>query len=209
MTTVEPRKKPRQDRSQGMVERILDAAGALLADDEAKALTTNAIAARAGLSVGSLYQYFPNKEAIVLELTRRWLSAFTPISAGYLAKERPRDWAEFQTDFEAFTRKIAATYQENRSLIPTIEAMQSHPDLRRIGEEHDRKIIDTHAAWLMKVDPGLAEETAIRVGILLLSTGHIAFAEAAARRSPNYDLLVNDVITMHVALLGAHMRVET
>ena len=47
--------------------------------------TTNRIAAEAGLSVGSLYQYFPNKDAILVELVRAHIDEATRLVIGYLA----------------------------------------------------------------------------------------------------------------------------
>jgi len=66
-----PRKIPRQARSLATVEVILDAAGLLLVDEGYEQATTNRIAERAGVSIGSLYQYFPNREAVVAALARR------------------------------------------------------------------------------------------------------------------------------------------
>jgi AcrR family transcriptional regulator len=54
------------------VEEILDAAAAVIAEVGVEAATTNAIAERAGSSVGSLYHFFPNKDAIVLGLASRY-----------------------------------------------------------------------------------------------------------------------------------------
>ncbi len=204
--TIEPRKRPKQDRSLIMVQRILDAARNLLSNDSVHGLTTTAIAERAGLSVGSLYQYFPNKEAIVLELARRWLAAFRPIPLEYADKDAPRYWSEFSRDFRAFTRAIAALYKENQDLLATIEALQSHPELRRIADEHDRTIIDTHTKWLLKVSPAIEASTARRLGILLLETGHICFAEALTRGHSSYELVVEDVIIMHEALLRTRLK---
>lgn len=62
------RKAPRQARSQSAVARILAAAEALYAREGVAACNTNRIAREAGLSIGSLYQYFPSKEAIFTEL---------------------------------------------------------------------------------------------------------------------------------------------
>ena len=65
---VSPRKKPVQARAQATVEAILDAATHVLVSEGYEGATTNRIAARAGVSIGSLYQYFPTKEAIVAAL---------------------------------------------------------------------------------------------------------------------------------------------
>jgi len=68
---LDPRKAPRQDRSRRTVERILAAAARIFDEDGYAATTTNEIAAMAGVSIGSLYQYFPNKDAILVALGRR------------------------------------------------------------------------------------------------------------------------------------------
>ncbi len=65
------RKQPVQARSKASVMAILDATVQILSTRRTIHLTTKTIAARAGLSVGSVYQYFPNKEAIVLALIAR------------------------------------------------------------------------------------------------------------------------------------------
>ena len=68
---AEPRKQPKQPRSRDTVEVILTAAERILARDGLDGLTTARIAEVAGISVGSLYQYFPNKEAICGALIER------------------------------------------------------------------------------------------------------------------------------------------
>ncbi|WP_238418632.1 TetR/AcrR family transcriptional regulator [Gordonia sp. 'Campus'] len=68
------RKTPRQQRSSFTVEMILEAATQLL-DAEGAGLTTNGIAERAGVSVGSIYQYFGDKQAVFDELARRHLES--------------------------------------------------------------------------------------------------------------------------------------
>jgi AcrR family transcriptional regulator len=69
--TISPRKQPRQVRSTRLVADILDAANRVLLRDGARRFTTARVAATAGISVGSLYQYFPNKEAILFRLQKQ------------------------------------------------------------------------------------------------------------------------------------------
>jgi len=61
-------KKPTQARSRFMVEQILEAAAQVFAEAGYAAATTNRIAERAGVSIGSLYRYYPDKDSILLEL---------------------------------------------------------------------------------------------------------------------------------------------
>ena len=67
------RKRPRQARAQTTFDAIVEAAARILVEQGQGHLTTNAIAERAGVSVGSLYQYFPNRQAIVRALLEREL----------------------------------------------------------------------------------------------------------------------------------------
>jgi len=68
---INPRKSPVQERSRFTVEQIVQAATQIFAERGYAGATTNHIAERAGVSIGSLYQYFPNKEAILVTLAKR------------------------------------------------------------------------------------------------------------------------------------------
>lgn len=68
---IEPRKPPRQMRSLVTVEAILEAAARILEHGGIVSLNTNAVAEMAGVSIGSLYQYFPGKESLLAALIRR------------------------------------------------------------------------------------------------------------------------------------------
>lgn len=68
---VLPRKLPSQERSGALVAAIVEAAVRILLSDGYSRLTTKTVAELAGVSVGSFYQYFPNKQAILAEIIRR------------------------------------------------------------------------------------------------------------------------------------------
>jgi AcrR family transcriptional regulator len=72
-----PRKRPRQARARQTVETILKATARVLIKDGFDGLTTNAVAAAAGVSIGSLYQYYPNKEALVAALLDQHMEEMT------------------------------------------------------------------------------------------------------------------------------------
>lgn len=70
-TLPDPRKRPRQARSVATFEAILEAAARILESLGFAGFNTNAVAELAGVSIGSLYQYFPSKDALIVELIRR------------------------------------------------------------------------------------------------------------------------------------------
>jgi AcrR family transcriptional regulator len=88
-----PRKLPKQARSETTVQAIVEAAAQVFERHGYAAGTTNRIAERAGVSIGSLYQYFPNKDAILLALVQRHLAEATAALQPHL--ERLNDGAAF------------------------------------------------------------------------------------------------------------------
>jgi AcrR family transcriptional regulator len=81
---LDPRRKPRQVRAELTRERILNAAAHVFAEHGYAAGTTNRIAEHARISIGSLYQYFPNKDAILAELLVRHIDRGTWTQADQL-----------------------------------------------------------------------------------------------------------------------------
>ena len=81
-----PRKRPRQDRAKVTVETILAATARLLVRRGFDGLTTNEVASAAGVSIGSLYQYFPNKEALVAALVEKHIEDMNAALVGELAR---------------------------------------------------------------------------------------------------------------------------
>ena len=71
--SLTPRKSPVQERSSATVEAILQATIQVLLRDGKEQLTTTRVAGRAGVSVGTLYQYFPNKKSLLQAVLRRHL----------------------------------------------------------------------------------------------------------------------------------------
>ncbi|MGH7713716.1 MAG: TetR/AcrR family transcriptional regulator, partial [Gemmatimonadaceae bacterium] len=85
---AKPPRAPQQDRGLKRVESILDAAEAVIAEVGVDAASTNAIAERAGASVGSLYHFFPSKEAIIEALARRFADQKRELNARAIPIER-------------------------------------------------------------------------------------------------------------------------
>jgi AcrR family transcriptional regulator len=84
-----PRKTPRQARAQATVEAIIEAAARIIETHGLQALTTNRIAETAGVGIGSLYQYFPAREAILTALITRENASFAAAMQGAFATAAP------------------------------------------------------------------------------------------------------------------------
>jgi AcrR family transcriptional regulator len=87
---LSPRKKPAQQRATFTVHAILEAAAYILEHQGLEGYTTNEIAARAGVSIGSLYQYFPNKDAVTLALIEREMAGMVEDVMAALAQASRR-----------------------------------------------------------------------------------------------------------------------
>lgn len=74
---LKPRKLPRQKRSQATVEAIFQATIQVLLAEGVSKLTTTHVAERAGVSVGTMYQYFPHKHALLYALLEKYLAEIT------------------------------------------------------------------------------------------------------------------------------------
>ena len=86
------RRQPMQQRSAERVERMLDACASLLDELGYERLTTTLIAERAGVAVGSLYQFFPDKRAVVQALAMRTLEHYIAAASERLAAINPQTW---------------------------------------------------------------------------------------------------------------------
>ncbi|MGF7151101.1 AcrR family transcriptional regulator [Sphingomonas zeicaulis] len=72
---LQPRKTPRQARSAATIEAIYTATIQVLLSDGVARLTTTRVAARAGVSVGTMYQYYPHKQALLFAIVERQLES--------------------------------------------------------------------------------------------------------------------------------------
>lgn len=126
------RKRPQQARSQITVDYILSAAARLLEQDGYDGTNTNRIAETAGISVGSLYQYFPSKDAIINELFerehRRYLDSIDTRLAEAAAGSR-------EDAIRALVRVTGELFTKQRFLLRTLAERLSSPGrINRIFE---------------------------------------------------------------------------
>lgn len=94
MTENDSRRVPKQSRSQERFDKIIEVAANLFLERGFDGTTTNEIARQADISIGSLYQYFNNKESIVAALSDRYVEAFREVTADVIRT----DVAEMSTE---------------------------------------------------------------------------------------------------------------
>jgi AcrR family transcriptional regulator len=100
-----PRRKPTQERSRVTVDAIIEAAARVFEAQGYARTTTNHIALRAGVSIGSLYQYFPNKDAILVALLERHADDGARLIAGLAARAEAEEWS-LRTVLEQFVEAV-------------------------------------------------------------------------------------------------------
>jgi AcrR family transcriptional regulator len=120
-----PRKSPTQQRSRATVDAIVDATARVLVRDGYDALSTNRVAQEAGVSVGSLYQYFPGKEALVAAVMEQHASRMQENIA-----ERMKNAPPAATPEDVATEMIRAM----------LVAQQAEPKLHRVLVEQVPRI---------------------------------------------------------------------
>lgn len=86
----QPRRVPRQARSRALVEAILEATARVLTERGYAGTNTNLVAERAGVSVGSVYQYFPNKDSLITALHERHAVQMHAAMQAVLESSQPR-----------------------------------------------------------------------------------------------------------------------
>ena len=135
MTDFKPKKYPRQARSRASFDAIVEAAAQLLATGPYDALTTNHIAERAGVSIGTLYEFFPNKESIVAVLAERRMRRLADNMQGALPKTlglNPLKSAEFL--IEVAVSGMVAERELYHALLRQIPFVPLLPEVRAIRE---------------------------------------------------------------------------
>jgi AcrR family transcriptional regulator len=164
-TAAGGRRRPVQGRSQATVEALLEAAAQILARHGAEAATTNAIAERAGVSIGSLYQYFADREALVDELTARHIAQMQAVMLGVLQEPEVRAIGEQAV---RIVRAILAAHRVNPRLHQALHQLLPVRGMSAIDrfEAHMEQVVEA----LLVAREGLAPATAERTAVVLVRT---------------------------------------
>ena len=180
---LSPRKAPTQRRSRATVDAILEAAARVFVEQGFAAGTTNRIAERAGVSVGSLYEYFPNKEAILVALVERTTE---------------RGLARIEERLSADT---AGDRDLSRLLLGFVEAMlgfhRREPELHRVLFEEAPHPPELHACVLQ-----MEERLAHTLEGFLARNGEVAVRDADT--AAHLVVQVVEALTHRFVLHGIH-----
>ncbi len=132
MSGLTPRKWPRQARAKVTFDALLEALARLLAERPLAEITTNHIAARAGVSVGSLYEFFPNREAILAVLVERRLEALhAHVSEGLASVADREPWEAIRFVLARIVRRVTADRALFRVLLREAPFLRELPGTRR------------------------------------------------------------------------------
>jgi AcrR family transcriptional regulator len=179
------RRVPTQARSRARVRRLLDTAEELLATEGAEALTTTRVAEAAGVSVGSLYQYLPDKGAIVEALARRYLADFEG-----LMHELERDARRGGPGWNDPVGLLIDAFSERYRQLPGYRALwfgrELSDELRAADRENKRAL--ARGVRRIAVALGLARDdaylrVAARAGVLVTDS----ILQEAFRSAPSGD----------------------
>jgi AcrR family transcriptional regulator len=164
--SISSRKLPKQVRSADLVAAILDAAVQVLAKEGARRFTTARVAERAGVSIGSLYQYFPNKAAILFQLQSDEWRQTAGMLAGILDDRTQPPLDRLRRAVHAFLKSECDEAAVRGALDDAAPLYRDAPEAREARASGDR-IID---AFMIEMLPGAAASTRALAGELITTT---------------------------------------
>jgi len=142
------RRQPAQKRSKERVDTILRSARALLEEAGLRGLSTTSIAQRAGVPVGSIYQYFPHRNAILRALFVEYLGRIQDVLHDW-EQNGPYEgnWRDF---FEKLHLRLKRAEARSRLGKAWMEAALENPELQALGEQHAELIAAAAARMLRR-----------------------------------------------------------
>ncbi|MFI6321387.1 TetR family transcriptional regulator [Nonomuraea sp. NPDC050556] len=174
------RRQPTQRRSARRVERMLDACAQLLDDIGYEALTTTRIADQAGVAIGSVYQFFPDKRAITKELTRRNVELFVSRVGRRFLDEDYRGWWEA-------VDAIIDEYVDMHRTVPGFRSLHFGDvvDLNLLDSDSDNNtVIAGRLRGLLLKEFGLADSAELDIAVLVAVEAGDAVLKLAFRHDP-------------------------
>ena len=198
---LSPRTLPSQERAHRTVERILVATGELLQEVGLDGFSTNAVAARAGVRVRSIYRYFPNKEALIVALARRmtvqwgsWFDDFSWVADPSL---------ELEPTIRAFLERCHEGVRALPGAVAVRRAMRASAELRAIDQEDNARLADVLARAFLARAGGLDEERARVVARTFIESAVAVMDVAILEEPAAASLYLEELVRMFVAYIGA------
>ncbi len=177
-----PRKQPVQKRSRMTVDTLLEATAQVLVSSGYERASTDAIAARAGVSIGTLYQYFPNKASLVAALIRQHVDEVLYLVETALAEH---EGSPLDTTLRALVRAGIEAHRLNPPLhkvlfeqVPTEQILGQAPDV-------SSRLQAMIEAVLRRKLPGISR-TRTRTVALVLETSIEALTHRAVVEAPDW-----------------------
>ncbi|WP_437841942.1 TetR family transcriptional regulator [Sorangium sp. So ce1153] len=163
---ISSRKQPKQARSTGLVAAVLEAAVQVLAKEGAQRFTMARVAEKAGVSVGSLYQYFPNKAALLFRLqSDEWRDTTELLRVILEDVERP-PLERLRTLVHAFIRSECEEAEARVALNDAAPLYRDAPEAQEARASGDRTI----QFFMQEALPNVSEETRALAGDMITST---------------------------------------
>jgi AcrR family transcriptional regulator len=201
---ISSRKQPKQARSSELVAAILDAAAQVLAREGAQRFTTARVAERAGVSIGSLYQYFPNKAAILFRLQSDEWRQTTDMLGGILADAQKPPLARLRSLVHAFLRSECEEAAMRVALHDAAPLYRDAPEALAARASGDRIV----ELFMLEALPCAPEATRALAGDLISTTlGNVGKQFSETDRSPGeieaYADAMADMFCAYLEWLGS------
>lgn len=203
-TPLSSRKTPQQARSNELVAAILQAAIQVLAQEGAQRFTTTRVAERAGVSVGSLYQYFPNKAAILFRLQSDEWRQTTQMLRDTLEDARHAPLVRLRRLVHEFVKSECDEAAMRMALGDAAPLYRDAPEAQEVRAASDATI----TRFMREALPGVAKARRDLAARLLKSTlGHVGkeFSEnpRTAREIATYADAMADMFCAYLSSLAA------
>jgi len=164
--SISTRKQPKQARATELVAAILQAAAQVLAVEGAQRFTTTRVAEKAGVSVGSLYQYFPNKAALLFRLQSDEWRQTTELLCGILENLELSPLERIRTLVHAFIRSECEEAAVRGALNDAAPLYRDAPEAHEAKAMADRTV----EGFLREVLPDASAVVRARTGELIMKT---------------------------------------
>ena len=182
------RREPNQRRSRERVERILAAASALIAEKGSDAMRMGEVAAKADVSIGSLYQYFPDKAAIIRRLAERYNAAGRACIQAALAT--PRSMKELRAAFMGLIDTYYALFLAEPVMRDIWSGTQADKALREIELADSRANGAILAEALARLRPAADRAALATSAFLIMQLGEATMRLAISVERAEGDALV-------------------